>query len=159
MKILCVCLGNICRSPTAEAVLKSLLGEEHQVDSAGTSAWHEGEPPDARSTHHASLRGYSLTGASRALKTQDFEDYDLLLAMDKRNQFDMEKMCSERKNLPKIKLITDFCQIHAADTVERGVPDPYHKGDEGFEIVLDIIEDASGVLAQKIKEGLKVEEF
>jgi protein-tyrosine phosphatase len=151
MKILCVCLGNICRSPTAEAVLKHLLGGDHIVDSAGTSAWHGGEPPDGRSTYHASLRGYSLSGASRAVRESDFEDYDLILAMDKRNQFDLVKMCPNSENESKIKLITDFCKIHEADRVKEGVPDPYYDGERGFGFVLDIIEDASHEIVKKIK--------
>jgi len=151
MKILCVCLGNICRSPTAEAVLRQMLGGEHTIDSAGTSAWHEGEPPDGRSAYHASLRGYALSGASRALRESDFEDYDLLLAMDQRNHFDMSQMCFDEDHQSKIKLITDFCKIHEADKVKNGVPDPYYKGEEGFGIVLDIIEDACHELVKKIK--------
>lgn len=153
MKILCVCLGNICRSPTAQAVLKHMLGDEHRVDSAGTSAWHEGEPPDGRSTYHASLRGYSLEGASQAVKESDFAEYDLLLAMDARNQFDLLQMCPNPEDESKIKLITDFCKIHEAGKVKQGVPDPYYKGEEGFGIVLDIIEDASHEIVKKIKAG------
>jgi len=135
--------------------LKHKLGSEHIVDSAGTSAWHEGEPPDGRSTYHASLRGYSLSGASRALRESDFEDYDLLLAMDVRNQFDMTKMCPSPDLETKIKLLTDFCKIHEADKVKQGVPDPYYKGEEGFGIVLDIIEDACHELAAQIEKQVK----
>jgi len=124
---------------------------EYTVDSAGTSAWHEGEPPDGRSTYHASLRGYSLSGASRAVYESDFKDYDLILAMDARNQFDLTKMCPNPELESKIKLITDFCKTHEADKVKQGVPDPYHKGEEGFGIVLDIIEDACHEIVKKIK--------
>lgn len=144
MKILCVCLGNICRSPTAEGVLKHLLQgkDDFFVDSAGTSAWHGGERPDGRSTYHASLRGYRLEGESRVVLEKDFEEFDVLLAMDKKNQFDLLQMCPRKSFESKVKLLTDYCVIHEAKAVEAGVPDPYYKGEEGFGIVLDIIEDA-----------------
>lgn len=158
MKILCVCLGNICRSPTAEGVLKQMLvseGLNHivEVDSAGTSAWHEGEEPDGRSTYHASLRGYKLGGSSRAVNQKDFKDFDVLLAMDAKNHFDLEQMAGDQRQKSKIKLITDFCKIHNSNKLKSGVPDPYYKGEEGFGIVLDIIEDASAEIVNQIKEG------
>lgn len=148
MKILCVCLGNICRSPTAEGVLKHMLKgrEEFYIDSAGTSGWHEGAPPDGRSTYHASLRGYQLEGTSRAVTEKDFEDFDVILAMDQKNVFDLNQVCPHEAGKSKIKLITDFCKTYKADKVSSGVPDPYYKGEEGFGIVLDIIEDACAVL-------------
>jgi len=136
-----------------------MLGDGHLIDSAGTSAWHEGEPPDGRSTYHASLRGYSLSGASRAVRESDFEDYDLILAMDVRNQFDLIKMCPDSESESKIKLLTDFCKIHEQDKVNQGVPDPYHKGEEGFGIVLDIIEDACHELVKKIKSNVESKEI
>lgn len=152
MKILCVCLGNICRSPTAEGVLKHMLSgrDEFVIDSAGTSGWHEGEPPDGRSTYHASLRGYKLQGASRAVRDSDFEDFDIILAMDRKNHFDLGAMCPDESLKSKIKLITDYCKIHEQTKVGSGIPDPYYKGEEGFGVVLDIIEDACAALVEDL---------
>ena len=153
MKILCVCLGNICRSPTAEGILKSLLdSSDFLIDSAGTSAWHEGEAPDSRSTRHAALRGYKLEGASRAVRESDYRDFDLILAMDARNHFDLEKNCPSEDLKDKIKLITDFCKTHDSNKLKSGVPDPYRLGVEGFELVLDILEDACAELAKNSKQ-------
>lgn len=151
MKILCVCLGNICRSPTAEGVLKSML-QGHEgffVDSAGTSGWHEGDSPDGRSMYHASLRGYKLEGESRAVTEDDFKKFDVILAMDHKNHFDLSQMCPSEDYQSKIKLITDYCKIHEGERLKLGVPDPYYKGEEGFGIVLDIIEDACAVLVDE----------
>jgi protein-tyrosine phosphatase len=124
-----------------------------EVDSAGTSAWHEGEEPDGRSTYHASLRGYKLEGSSRAVTVNDFKHFDVLFAMDAKNHFDLEQICPEASFESKIKLITDFCKIHEQNKVGSGVPDPYYKGEEGFGFVLDIIEDASREIVNQIKEG------
>lgn len=125
------------------------LSEKVEVESAGTSAWHQGDPPDGRSAYHASLRGYQLSGASRQVLEQDFKDFDLILAMDQKNKFDLEKLCPTDSALNKIKLITDYCVQHNQSSVEQGVPDPYHRGEEGFELVLDIIEDACYELIKK----------
>lgn len=152
VKVLFVCLGNICRSPTAEGVFRSMvakkgLKESIQCDSAGTSAHHAGAPADVRSSHHAKLRGYDLTSTSRQLKSDDFFDYDLILTMDDSN---FKNVCEVgaliNANLTKVKKLTDFCKIHNLDQV----PDPYYTGDEGFELVLDIIEDACEQILQKI---------
>lgn len=159
MKILCVCLGNICRSPTAEGVLKAKLSAKNlnhvRVDSAGTSAWHSGNSPDGRSSQHAKLRGYHLEGASRQVRVEDFDEFDLILAMDKSNNEDLMNLAKSNNHaeqISKIHLITDFCLIHSIDEV----PDPYYKGDEGFEQVLDIIEDACDQIVKKIEFGSEV---
>ncbi len=158
MKILCVCLGNICRSPTAEGILKNLLAEKKMsnfVDSAGTSAWHSGNPPDGRSTEHAKKRGYNLKGASRQVREEDFSDFDLILAMDlanKRDLYNLAESTNQAEQISKIQLITDFCKVHSIDEV----PDPYYKGDEGFEHVLDILEDACTEIVHKIESGVEV---
>jgi protein-tyrosine phosphatase len=153
MKVLFVCLGNICRSPTAEGVFKAMvaqdkLGDEIKCDSAGTSGHHEGAPADARSRSHALLRGYDLTSLSRPLTANDFFEFDLILTMDDANY---EKVMSFGKqldvNLDKVKKFTSFCVVH--DIQE--VPDPYYNGHEGFEHVLDIIEDGCQNLLAQLK--------
>ncbi len=157
MRFLFVCLGNICRSPTAEAVFRAKLKENGldtlmRCDSAGTSAHHEGEPADARSREHAIRRGYDLTSLSRPLRQMDFAEFDMILVMDDNNYFDVLRMAGDNTFYKsKVHKFTDFCIIHKVDKV----PDPYYKGDEGFELVLDIIEDASEGLIQKVLEDQK----
>ncbi len=138
-----VCMGNICRSPTAEAVLRSKLevaglGDAVEVDSAGTHAWHAGSPPDSRSAAHAKRRGYEL-GALRAreLTPADFVHFDFILAMDWDNLSLLEERCPPLHR-PKLGRLTEHCRKHVADVV----PDPYQGGAAGFEHVLDLVEDA-----------------
>jgi protein-tyrosine phosphatase len=155
MKILFVCLGNICRSPTAEAVFAKIVEDrkvaDHNfvIDSAGTSAWHEGAAPDARSHMHAAKRGYELKGSSRQVKDSDYHDFDYIFAMDKKNEFDLTKEAPEGTE-HKIKVITKYCKIHKPEVYELGVPDPYTKGEEGFELVLDLLEDSCSEVYNKI---------
>lgn len=154
MKFLFVCLGNICRSPTAEGVfrfkIKQLGWDSHvKADSAGTSAHHEGDPADGRSQEHARLRGYDLTSLSRPLKPEDFINFDMILVMDDNNLFDVLRMAGDDEGYKsKVHKLTDFCTIHNVDKV----PDPYYRGDDGFEVVLDIIEDACDGLIEMLKK-------
>jgi len=137
-----VCLGNICRSPTAEAVFRfqaKKAGHDFKVSSSGTGAWHEGEPPDARSIKAGMKRGYDLNGQiSRKITQKDFLEYDYILAMDKSNYQDLIVMCPEYL-VPKIRLFLDFSE----DSVVDEVPDPYYGGKDGFNEVIDLIEQAS----------------
>ena len=144
-----VCMGNICRSPTAEGVLRHKLlaaglAGQVSVDSAGTHAWHAGEPPDRRSQKHALARGYDLSALrARAVVAEDFERFDLILAMDWDNLALVEAQCPDY-NQHKVRRLTEFCTRHDASVV----PDPYYGGDAGFEQVLDLVEDAcDGLLA------------
>lgn len=154
-KILFVCLGNICRSPAAEGIFKKMIsthGLSNQItcDSAGTSGYHAGAPADERMQHHAHLRGYKLESLSRPFKSpQDFEAFDLILTMDQSNYQNVIALDSERKFLHKVKPITDYCRMHQIDHV----PDPYYKGDDGFEQVLDILEDACDELCKELKRS------
>jgi len=142
-KILFVCLGNICRSPAADGVmlheLKRLgLEANYLIDSCGTSAHHVGEPADKRMRSHAMKRGIELPSISRAFNSsEDFEKFDLILAMDKKNFRDLKSMDSSGLNSAKIKLFCDYC----SNRNETEVPDPYYGGAKGFEDVLDIVED------------------
>ncbi|MFT6069739.1 MAG: protein-tyrosine phosphatase [Bacteriovoracaceae bacterium] len=142
MKILFVCLGNICRSPTAEGVLKSFCAEAQlkwEIDSAGTSGHHIGERADERMRSHALERGYSLESRSRKFDPhKDFEAFDKIIVMDEHNQRDIKNLDLNKKYSSKIELMTNYCSKFEASKV----PDPYYGGAEGFEVVLDIVEDA-----------------
>jgi len=140
-KILVVCMGNICRSPTGEAILRAKseqLNIPVAVDSAGTIGYHQGNPPDARSKAAGEKRGYSFKGIrSRKVVVTDFEDFDLILAADRDNLSDLEAQCPQHLK-HKLNLFLEF-----GDSGYDEIPDPYYGGDKGFELVLDLIEEAS----------------
>ena len=149
IKILFVCMGNICRSPTAEGVFRHKVrqaGLEHliHIDSAGTHAYHVGEPPDGRAQKAASNRSIDLSDQrARRVNSQDFEEFDYVIAMDMSNESDLQSACPVEL-ADKIHLFLKFASN--TDTVE--VPDPYYGGVNGFERVLDLIEDAAdGLIA------------
>ncbi|KHT50153.1 low molecular weight protein-tyrosine-phosphatase [Vibrio sinaloensis] len=144
-RILVVCMGNICRSPTGEAILRAKAmarGVNVEVDSAGTIGYHQGNPPDPRSKAAGEKRGYSFKGIrSRKVVPADFADFDLILAADRANLDDLIAECP-KQHQHKLKL---FLSYAASNYYE--IPDPYYGGDQGFELVLDLIEEASdGVL-------------
>lgn len=137
--ILFVCLGNICRSPTAEAVFRAKLPSSVYIDSAGTGAWHEGEPPDPRSMAAGHKRGYSFAGqTARAVSDDDFARFDHIFAMDSSNLRALKERCSP-EHAHKLSRLLDL----TPDCGEVNVPDPYYGGAGGFEHVLDLIEDAA----------------
>lgn len=153
IKVLFVCMGNICRSPSGEAVMnkiikKAQLDNEIECDSAGTIAFHEGEQADARMKRHALSRGYRLTSIARRFKDSDFEQFDYIIAMDRENYRDLISFDKENIFSKKIFLMTDFADNEKYDEV----PDPYYGGPEGFETVLDILEVSCDGLLKKIKE-------
>ena len=155
VRVLMVCMGNICRSPTAHGVLTQRvadagLGDRIVVDSAGTHDYHVGRPPDERAQQHAARRGYDLSAQrARQLKAQDFDDFDLVLVMDDANQHAARALCPPGQR-HKLRRLTDFCTRHRASEV----PDPYYGGAAGFEAVLDLVEDAcDGVLAALAPHG------
>jgi protein-tyrosine phosphatase len=150
IRILFVCMGNICRSPTADAVFRHHVknaGVDHliEVDSAGTHAYHIGNPPDERSQRTALKRGYKMDDLrARAVESDDFDEFDYILAMDKENlQLLLQR--SPRHHHGKIHLFMKYGESYEDDTE---VPDPYFGGQQGFELVLDMVEEASqGLLA------------
>lgn len=152
-KILFVCLGNICRSPSAEAVMKKLvkdagLEESFFIDSAGIMGYHEGERADDRMRGHAARRGYVLDSISRPVRTQDFYDFDLIIGMDDRNVDDLKQKAPDLESVAKIHQMTEYSRNKLYDHV----PDPYYGGASGFELVLDLLEDAcAGLLSDKLK--------
>lgn len=143
-KILFVCLGNICRSAAAEEVMRQVVRQagvesEFVLDSAGISNYHQGELPDPRMRMHAARRGYTLTHLSRPVTYQDFFDFDMLIGMDESNMDALHDRAPGLEEEKKLFRMTDFCRIHPE--VDH-IPDPYYGGDQGFELVLDILEDA-----------------
>lgn len=151
VSVLFVCLGNICRSPTAHAVFRHRvdqagLSNQIKVDSCGTAHWHVGEPPDSRSTAEAAERGYDMTTLrGRQLQTSDFSDFNYILAMDMANLSNVQVQCPSDYE-GHLGLFLDF----AESINEREVPDPYYGGDEGFGEVLNMVETASDALLEAI---------
>ena len=147
MRLLFVCLGNICRSPTAEGVMRRLVREagledEIEIDSAGTGGWHVGAPPDERATEAARRRGTTLEGAARRVEPADFERFDLILAMDRENLRDLRAMAPSPAAREKVRLLRG---------PDLDVPDPYYGGPDGFDEVLDQVEEACRALLDEIR--------
>jgi protein-tyrosine phosphatase len=148
-------MGNICRSPTAEGVFRRLvrdegLGEDIEIDSAGTGDWHVGEPPDSRSAEAALRRGIDLEGSARQFARADFERFDLILAMDERNRDALLELAPDDDARAKVRLFREF------DPASNGggdldVPDPYFGGEQGFEHVLDLVDAAARGLLDDIR--------
>lgn len=155
IKVLFVCLGNICRSPSAEGVFRKLVEEQGldeviEIDSAGTHAYHVGAAPDDRAQEAASRRGIDMSSlVGRRVDHGDFYIFDYVLAMDESNEYHLREMAPAGE-IHKIKLFLEF----APQRSEREVPDPYYGGHSGFEHVLDLIEDASEGLLADIKSRL-----
>lgn len=153
--LLFLCMGNICRSPTAHGIFRDLVRKRglHQqilIDSAGTHNYHPGSPPDIRSQKHAIKRGYDLSDLrARQISNQDYEQHDLLLAMDWDNLALAQQHCQPEYQR-KLRRLTEFCKKHQAAVV----PDPYYGGDAGFEHVLDLIEDACEGLLEHVEQQL-----
>lgn len=142
-KLLFVCLGNICRSPSAENLMNYLitkegLSDQFELDSAGTSSYHIGSPPDRRMKIAARKRGIELKGKARQIEDFDLEYYDLILAMDKYNYHNILSLDLKGKHHHKIKLMCDF----ATEYSDKEVPDPYYGGESGFDYVIDLLLDA-----------------
>ena len=154
-RLLFVCLGNICRSPAAEGVMRSLveaegLGERIAIRSAGTGGWHVGKLPDQRMRSAAQKRSYDLSSRARQVSTEDLRDYDLVLVMDQQNLRDVRSYDPQSQFTAKVRLFCEFCSKHQ----EAEVPDPYYGGEQGFELVLDLLEDGCRGVLQHIRSTL-----
>ncbi|GAB1219949.1 hypothetical protein ENUP19_0047G0008 [Entamoeba nuttalli] len=153
MKLLFVCLGNICRSPAAEAVMKKVIQNHHLTekyicDSAGTCSYHEGQQADSRMRKVGKSRGYQVDSISRPVVSSDFKNFDYIFAMDNNNYYELLDRCPEQYKQKIFKMV-DFCTT--IKTTE--VPDPYYGGENGFHRVIDILEDACENLLNKLEEG------
>lgn len=157
VRLLFVCLGNICRSPTAEGTMRTLvreagMEEEIELDSAGTGSWHVGSAPDERATAAAAGRGIVLEGAARRVRAEDFDEFDLILAMDSSNLADLEALAEGDAQRAKVRLLREF--DHASEGVAPlEVPDPYYGAGDGFERVLDQVQAACAGLLEQIRAG------
>lgn len=155
VSLLMVCMGNICRSPTAEGVFRQRLRDSGldrhvRLDSAGTHAYHVGSPPDPRARQAAAKRGYDLSDlVGRQVAPRDFDEFDLLLAMDQDNLANLKRICPPGRE-DRVRLFLSFSQRYP----HQEVPDPYYGGPLGFERVLDMIEDASEGLLDEIRRRL-----
>ena len=153
VRILFVCMGNICRSPTAHAVLRKLvidegIADQIEIDSAGTHAYHIGEPPDSRSQQTALRRGVDMNDLrARKVELDDFSDYHYILAMDQDNLSNLRALVAQGRAPARVELFMDY----AEDWSEQEVPDPYYGGAQGFERVFDMVEAASRGLLDALR--------
>lgn len=154
ISVLFVCLGNICRSPAAEGIFRDIIekrneSDRFEIDSAGLYGGHAGDLPDRRMRVHAFQRGYNLVHRARPVRESDFSRFDLILSMDDSNYSRLRALAPTADDENKVMRMTDFCRHHpGADHV----PDPYYEGAEGFEIVLDLLEDACAGLADDLSK-------
>lgn len=156
LKILFVCLGNICRSPAAEGVMKELLAENGldgsvEVDSAGTGNWHVGQLPDNRMRVHARRRGLTLDHRCRQVRTADFDDFDIIVGMDHNNVDDLKALAPTPEAAAKVVPMARY--VDMAMRYDH-IPDPYYEGAEGFELVLDLLQNGCANMVRRIQKNL-----
>jgi protein-tyrosine phosphatase len=155
MKLLFVCLGNICRSPAAENIMNHLVAKSGtniaiECDSAGTAGYHTGNPPDRRMQAAAVKRNIPMIGSARQFTKADFTAFDLILAMDRENYQNILALDPQKQYRDKVKLMCDFATHHT----DKEVPDPYFGGAEGFDYVIDLLTDACGGLISQLEKNI-----
>jgi protein-tyrosine phosphatase len=156
VRLLFVCLGNICRSPTAEGVMRQLVREAGledsiELDSAGLGSWHVGSPPDARAIAAARARGIALDGSARQFVRNDFDDFNPVIAMDRSNLRELRQLARGEEERAKVRLLREFDPASAGKDPE--VPDPYYGAPGGFDEVLDLVQAACAGLLARIRAG------
>ncbi len=156
VSVLFVCLGNICRSPLGEGILAHRLDEEDlsnrvRVDSAGTGAWHQGEPPDPRSTEVAMRHGIVLRGRARRVSVEDFHEFDYILAMDSTNLRDLRHLEAQGEGGALLTLFREFDPHQEGDL---DVPDPYYGGPEGFDLMFDMVDRTCAAFVEHLLSEL-----
>ncbi|MBR3089055.1 MAG: low molecular weight phosphotyrosine protein phosphatase [Prevotella sp.] len=153
-KLLFVCLGNICRSPAAEGIFNHIVSinqkeDLYHAESAGIGHWHVGELPDSRMRTHGKRHGYDFNSRARQFSPKDFDHYDIIVAMDEQNASDIKSMARSPYDLRKIRLMAQYLRHHP---MHRYIPDPYYGGDEQFELVIELLEDACMGLFDSLQE-------
>ncbi len=156
IRVLFVCLGNICRSPAAEGLMRAVVeanddADRWVIDSAGTGGYHVGDLPDRRMRIHAQRRGYDLTHRARKVRESDFADFDIIVAMDSANVRDLKEMAPNIESEAKIVPMIDFVTL---STRYDHIPDPYYEGSEGFELVLDLLENGTANLYDSLSRKM-----
>ena len=153
-KLLFVCLGNICRSPAAEGIFNHIVSINkkeslYHAESAGIGHWHVGELPDSRMRAHGKRHGYDFNSRARQFSPKDFDHYDIIVAMDEQNASDIKSMARSPYDLRKIRLMAQYLKHHP---MHRHIPDPYYGGNEQFELVIELLEDACQGLFDSLEE-------
>lgn len=154
LRVLFVCLGNICRSPAADGIMHAIVdaaGESDRwvIDSAGTGGWHAGQLPDQRMRIHGRRRGYNFTHRARQVRESDFDDFDLIIGMDSSNVADLKALAPTPEAAAKVHPMAEW--MGGVATRYDHIPDPYYEGSEGFELVLDLLEDSLARLHAEAK--------
>ena len=154
-RVLFVCLGNICRSPAAEGIFRRIVEERDNpdrwvIDSAGLGNWHQGEMPDGRMRVHALRRGLNLTHLSRPITSADFDDFDLIIGMDESNMRQLKQRAPSPEAEKKLHRVSEW--MGGVTSLYDHVPDPYYEGSEGFELVLNLLDDAMQRLYDDLKD-------
>ena len=152
IRILFVCLGNICRSPAAEGILKAMVEEkglqdDFYIDSAGIGNWHVGDLPDRRMRHHGMLHGYDFASRARQVCSADFERFDLIIVMDDDNYYDIKRFATMPGDMDKVHLIHDYFIRYKG---RQYVPDPYYGDDSDFELAINLLEDACQGIIEEV---------
>lgn len=155
IRVLFVCMGNICRSPAAEIIFRhhvTSLGRasRFEIDSAGTIGHHQGSPPDSRMAEALRDKGYQVTGSARQIQAADLEHFDLIVTMDEENLADVLSLDSGRKHAEKVRSFVSFCRHHD----DKRVPDPYYGGQRGFQHVVNLLEDGCEGIAEQFQPAL-----